>query len=99
MRWNLSTRPGQRFRHGLSSWTSARSPHSASWRWHAHPSGGLLIRSCPLADVCAAWTSPLPDAFGLGLEAGRASAGSQATRLAGDAFAMLWFVDDDRDPI
>jgi hypothetical protein len=35
--------------------------------------------------------------MGLGAEAGRASAGSEAVRPAGDAFAVLWFGDDDWD--
>jgi hypothetical protein len=90
MRWNAATRPGQGCEDGRSAWTSASSLRSKRWRWHARPSGGLLIRSCPLADVCVARANPRPGAMDLGPEAGRANAGSDAAWPASDTFSGLW---------
>lgn len=98
MRWNQSTKNGQRFRSGRSAWTSAGAPQCGSWRWHARPYSGLLIESCPLADVCVVRRDPRPDAAPPSQEAGRASAGSQSGQTASDVLIGFWFGRDDRKP-
>jgi len=95
MRWNAAIRPGQGYEDGRSAWTSVGSLRSKRWRWHARPSGGLLIRSCPLADVCAARTRRWPGATDLDPGAGRASVGSHTARPASGPLSGLWLGCDD----
>jgi len=52
MRWIHSTRRDRQFRSGLSSWTSAGSPRTKSWRWPARPYTGSPGRLCPLRQFC-----------------------------------------------
>ena len=78
MQWIHSIRRGRRFSGGRAAWTSAGSPRSASWRWHARPFGDWLTRPCPLLEICPmAEKSYWPLAI-LDLEAGPANAGSLA---------------------
>lgn len=95
MRWNAVIRPGQGREDGRSAWTSAVSLRSRRWRWHARPAGGLLIRSCPLADVCIARPNPRRGAMALGPEGSQASAGSHAAHPASYLLGGPWLGCDE----
>ena len=97
MRWSHTSRPGQGCESGRSAWRNSGSLRSTNWRWHAHPSGGALMASCPLRDACSIRTGPQPDAMDLEREAGRASAGSDAAWQA-NAFIAFWLGEDDHEP-
>ncbi len=84
MQWLQATRIARSYQSGRAPWTTAGSPRSASWRWPAHHSGGLLIETCPLEEFCAARGATRPIWPEMGADARPGGAGSSVIWLGAD---------------